>query len=386
LHSDDIRIILVDDEWSAARGAGRGRHEPPSRRRRRFVEHTLPMDQVFVTGGTGFIGRSVVERLRTRGTAVRCLVRSPARARHLEALGADLVVGSLDDVPAWQHALGGCTAVIHVAGLVAARRHADLVRINGDAVGRLADACARLPAPPVLVHVSSLAAAGPAPFPDRPRTEADPATPISRYGESKRAGEHELADRAGRLPVTIVRPGFVFGPDDPKFSALCDMIRTLRTHVLMGFRDPALSLMHASDLAELLVAAAERGERLPPPDAAAAPGCGIYNACDDREFPTYGELGRRLARAYGHGLLVLPLPVVVSLPTSIAIESFWNLLGQPSIVSPDKFREARARSWAASAAKARTGLGVSPGATIDERLRETVARLRNRRGGTTAVH
>jgi len=336
------------------------------------------MEHMFVTGGSGFIGRVVVERLRARGIAVRCLVRSPARGRHLEAPGVELVDGDMDDIAAWQPALRGCRAVIHLAGLVAARRRGDLERINGHAVGRLADACAAMPTPPVLVHVSSLAAAGPPASPERPRTEDDPATPVSRYGASKRAGELELVRRAGRLPVTVVRPGFIFGPDDPKFAALCDMIHTLRVHLLMGFRDPPLSLMHATDLAELLVAAVERGERLPP-GGSGPPGCGIYQACDDREFPAYGELGRRVARAYGHGVLVLPLPVVVSLPTSIAIEGFWNLLGQPSIVSPDKFREARARSWAASAAKAREGLGVAPAATLDDRLRETVERLRQRR-------
>jgi len=337
------------------------------------------MDQVFVTGGTGFIGRAVVERLRAGGMAVRCLVRSPGRARHLETPGIELVAGDLDDIAAWQRALVGCTAVIHVAGLVAARRRGDLVRVNGDAVGRLADACASLPSPPTLVHVSSLAAAGPPASLHQPRTEDEPMTPISRYGESKRAGERELLRRAGRLPVTIVRPGFIFGPDDPKFAALCDVIRMLRIHLLMGFRDPALSLMHVNDLADLLIAAADRGERLPPPGTPATAGRGIYNACDDREFPSYGELGRRLGRAYGHGVLVLPLPVAVSLPTSVAIEWFWNLLGQPSIVSPDKFREARARSWAASAAKARLTLGVTPAATLDERLRETIVGLERRR-------
>ena len=337
------------------------------------------MDQVFVTGGTGFIGRAVVERLLAGGTAVRCLVRSLGRARHLETPGIELVAGDLDDIGPWQRALVGCTAVIHVAGLVAARRRGDFVRVNGDAVGRLADACASLPSPPTLVHVSSLAAAGPTASPHQPRTEDEPVAPISHYGESKRAGEQELIRRAGRLPVTIVRPGFVFGPDDPKFATLCDMIRTLRIHLLMGLRDPALSLMHVDDLAELLIAAADRGERLPPPNTPATGGHGIYNACDDREFPTYGELGRRLGRAYGHGVLVLPLPVAVSLPTSVVIEWFWNLLGQPSIVSLDKFREARARSWAASAAKARLNLGVAPAVTLDERLRETVAGLERRR-------
>ena len=56
--------------------------------------------------------------------------------------------------------------------------------------------------------------------------------------------------------------------------------------------------------------------------------------------------------------------------------SFWSLLGQPSIVSPDKLREATAGSWAASAAKARGHLGFAPAAPLDTRLRETADWLR----------
>jgi nucleoside-diphosphate-sugar epimerase len=70
-------------------------------------------------------------------------------------------------------------------------------------------------------------------------------------------------------------------------------------------------------------------------------------------------------------VLVVPFPALVVWPAVAAIEAFWNLVGQPSIVSRDKLREATARSWAASAAKARDHLGFAPAATLDARLRET---------------
>jgi nucleoside-diphosphate-sugar epimerase len=83
-----------------------------------------------------------------------------------------------------------------------------------------------------------------------------------------------------------------------------------------------------------------------------------------------------MARALGTFAIVLPLPLTVAVPTAFAIEAFWNLRGQPSIVSPDKIREAVAPSWAASAARARRDLGFAPVATLDERLAETVSWLR----------
>jgi dihydroflavonol-4-reductase len=333
------------------------------------------MHTVFLTGGTGFIGRHLVTALLDRGCAVRCLVRSPDRAAHLRRDGVQLVAGALEAPADWAPDLAGCDAVIHAGGLVAARRRGDLFRVNGAAVGQLADACAARGTPPALVYLSSLAAAGPTSRRAEPRNEAAPALPVSAYGASKRAGEVELERRAARLPVTILRPGIVFGEHDTKVAAMFQSIARFRLHVRMGFRDAPLSLVHAADLAALTVAAACGGERL---DGTA--GRGIYHACDDREHPTYGELGRRIARALGRSVLVLPLPVVLAWPASAAVAAFWNLLGQPSIVSPDKLREATAGSWAASAAKARGDLGFACAAPLDTRLAETARWLRENGG------
>jgi nucleoside-diphosphate-sugar epimerase len=137
---------------------------------------------------------------------------------------------------------------------------------------------------------------------------------VSVYGASKRAGEVELERRAERLPITILRPGIVFGEHDTKVAAMFQSIARFRLHVRMGFRDAPLSLIHATDLADLAVAAAHGGERL----TTGAPGSGIYNACDDREHATYGALGRKIARALGRSVLVVPLPVTLAWPASLA--------------------------------------------------------------------
>ncbi|MFM7138666.1 MAG: NAD-dependent epimerase/dehydratase family protein, partial [Planctomycetota bacterium] len=186
------------------------------------------------------------------------------------------------------------------------------------------------------------------------------------------AGDAELSARAARLPITVLRPGIVFGPHDTKVTQIFQMIATLRLHLLMGFRDPPLSLIHVADLVTLALAAADRGRRLD----GGTNGTGIYHACDDREFPTHAELGRRMARALGTFAIVLPLPLTVAVPTAFTIETYWNLRGQASIVSTDKIREAVAPSWAASAARARRDLGFAPAASLDERLGETARWLR----------
>lgn len=332
------------------------------------------MRTALVTGGTGFIGRHLVAGLLARGVAVRALVRSPERAAHLACDGVEIVPGSLADIDRWQGKLAGCDAVFHAAGLVAARRQSELSQVNGDLVGRLADALAACETPPVIVHISSLAAGGPARRGGPPRDEAAPARPLSAYGQSKLLGERALAERAERLPITVLRPGIVFGPHENHFAAMFQSIQWTRLHPMMGFQSPRLSLLHVADLVPLAIASASRGRRLG--SAASRPAAGIYQACDDREFPTHAALGRRLGRPLNASPLILPLPLPLAFPTAWAIEAWWNLQGQPSIVSPDKIRDAIAPSWAASAARARRELNFCPAASLDERLADTARWLR----------
>src|SRR3954447_1965981 len=71
----------------------------------------------FVTGGTGFIGGHVVRKLRERDDEVRALVRSPDKGGALQALGCELISGSLSDTDAVRAGMEGCDAAIHGAAI-----------------------------------------------------------------------------------------------------------------------------------------------------------------------------------------------------------------------------------------------------------------------------
>ena len=332
----------------------------------------VPLETVFLTGATGFIGSHLAAELLGRGCEVRCLIR-PGSVGAIPA-GAVSVPGRLEDPASYRPALVGCDTVFHAAGLVAASSRARLLGTNGLATARLADACAALPAPPRLVHVSSLAAVGPPPRDRDFRDECDPAAPVSDYGRSKRAGEEALQRRASRLPITIVRPGIVYGRRDPKIATVFRAIERTGVHFVVGFRTPALSLIHVDDLVGLLLRAATDGETLA--EVAAEPGRGCYLACDDREHPTYWELGRRIAAALDRRVFVWPLWHWVGRTVGGVSEAVSRVTGEPSLLSLDKIREATAWSWACSAAKARRQLAFAAAQPLDERLRETAVWFR----------
>ena len=370
------------------------------------------MSTVLVTGASGFIGPHMARALVERGDRVRALVRSTSIVEPLVELGVELVRGELLCADDLVRAIDGCDVVYHLAGSITALRGEDQMRINREGAAAIARACAAQPKPPVLVMVSSVAAAGPA-RQGRLRTEADRPAPLSNYGRSKRAGELAVAPYSGRVPITVVRPGVVFGPRDKLLLPAFQAVDRFGVHVVPGFASPPLSLVYVDDLVELLIRAAECGKRLAPNgprrqfardrvagdrvagdrvagervagdrfvdygfrgngEAARLRAQGCYFACAD-EYPDYAELGRMIARSLGRRH-VLVFPVTAPLPWLVAgaAELISRLRGVPQPLNVDKMREALAPSWACSAESARHDLDFTPPQPLAVRLDQTAA-------------
>lgn len=330
------------------------------------------MAKVFVTGASGFVGSHLVEALAARGDTVTCLVRRTSRIEPLERLGVRLVYGEVNDPKSFAEAVQGQDVVYQVAGLTRVLRREEFYRVNGEGVGVVAEACAKAaPSPPVLVVVSSLAAAGPA-RQGRPLTEDDPPQPISHYGRSKLAGERAARRWADRVPITIVRPPIIFGPGDRACLEWFKCIQRFRLHFVPGWHRRLYSWIHIADLVQLLLLAAEQGERLRASEAPEHQSEGIYFA-DSGEHPTFPEMGRKMAAALGCRVALCYIAMPVLWTITAGIEAVSRLRRKPNYVNFDKIREAAAGHWICSAEKAAHQLGFAPGATLDQRLRETVA-------------
>lgn len=348
---------------------------------------------VLVTGGGGFIGSHLVHRLIERGCEVTCLVRSASHHVGLRSAGVQRVTGDITDRASVARALTESRAgvVFHVAGLVKALRAVDFERVNATGVENVAAACAERSVPPVLIVVSSLAAAGPcegnrarvenknkgdillfqksrmSPF-YRPWVESDGPSPVSNYGRSKLAGEQAAARYAELVPTSVVRPPIVFGPGDRGVLEMFRPIARWGIHVVPGWGERRFSLVHVDDLVEGLLLVAQKGERL---DPHGSPGRGIYYVACESE-PTYAELGQAMAVALGRrraAMVRIPGPMLRLV--GIAGDLLARIRRRPGWVGSDKVTEALAGSWACSSAKARAHLGWSPAAALSDRLHET---------------
>jgi nucleoside-diphosphate-sugar epimerase len=320
---------------------------------------------VLVTGGTGFVGSHLVERLVELGFRVRCLVRRSSSLRYLPLPAVELCYGDLARAGGLKEALEGVETVFHVAGITKANSSAEYYRGNVGATECLLRACEESGQPPRrFVHVSSLAAVGPSPDAGLLPEEAEP-RPRTHYGESKLAAERAV--RASRLAssAVIVRPPVVYGPRDT------DVYQVFRgiSHGLMlriGRQESLFSFIYVKDLADALVAAAASPR---------APGDTFFVA--NPEPVSWTEFGAIAASIMGRKVRTLAIPAAMAYAVGCYAEMASRLRRKPGIISREKVREARCRYWTCDTRKAREKLGFSTRRSLREGLSETLLWYKN---------
>ena len=285
---------------------------------------------VFVTGGTGFVGAHLVRALQQRGDRVTCLVRRPELAERLGWRDVRLVRGDLDDASALRQGLGGAELVFHVAGRIVARDAVEFMATNRDGTANVLEA-AQEHGVTRFVLVSSLAAAGPTTA-AHPIDETRHPAPVTDYGRSKLAAE--VLVRAMPFPWTIIRPPVVYGEWDRGTLKIFQLARRPVAPVF-GDGSQELSVIHAADLARALVVAST---------SPAAEGR-VYFATHPATTTSRGLL-LACARALGATPpRIVPVPPVVARGLLWTVGSLAHLAGRATFLSADKANEYLAPAW-----------------------------------------
>ncbi len=194
---------------------------------------------VTIFGGSGFIGRHVVQILAKQGWVIRVAVRKPSKARFLQPLGdvgqITPMYAKIQDSARVAELVGGADLVINLTGILYESGRQTFEAVHHKGAEAVAKACADQGVG-ALVQMSALGA--------DPKGEAD-------YARTKGAGE--AAVRAAFPKAAIVRPSIVFGPEDSFFNRFAEMSQFSPFLPLIGGGQTQYQPVYVGDVARAIV-------------------------------------------------------------------------------------------------------------------------------------
>lgn len=316
---------------------------------------------VFVTGGSGFIGGRLIERLVAEGQEVRALARSDAAAERVAGLGAEAVRGDLGDRASLAAGAAGCEIAFHLAAHLGEwGRWEDFEQGNVEGT-RNALAGSREAGVSRFVHCGTEAAL----MAGRPLVHVDETAPLrpdskAPYPATKAKAEQAVRDASGESFETVVlRPRFVWGRGDT--TLLPEMVKTVEAgkFAWVGGGRNVTDTTHVDNVVEGLLLAAEKGAS------------GEAYFVTDGEPVVFREFVTAMLETQGVEPPDRSLPAWTAAPLARVCEAAWRLLplgGEPPMT--------RFRAWILTQectidiSKARADLGYEPLVTHDEGLAE----------------
>ena len=306
---------------------------------------------VTVFGGSGFLGRYVVQALARAGCRVKVAVRRPDLALHLQPLGGvgqiALIQANVRDEPSVKEALRGADAAVNLVGVLQQSGRQKFRAIHAEAAERIAKA-AEAHGVKSLVHVSAIG--------------ADRLSP-SLYARTK--GEGEARVLAAFPDAVIVRPSLIFGPEDNFFNRFGALMRIAPVMPLFGGKT-RMQPVFAGDVAQAIKAALAGG---------ATEGA-IYELGGPVSY-TFRELLKRVGEWTEHPRPLFPIPFWIAkipaffvqiLPGAPITVDQLRLLERDNVVSAEAMHDQRTLS----------GLGIAEPRSVEVIVPSYLQRYRPR--------
>jgi nucleoside-diphosphate-sugar epimerase len=318
----------------------------------------------FVTGGSGFIGGALIERLKSEGWDVRALARSDAAAEKVRARGAEPAPGDIEDPAALRAAAEGADVAFHSAAKLGDWGDPDeFERLNVKGTENVIAAC-RAGGVRRLVHVGTEAAL----MAGQPLVNVDEGAPLRPdspvlYSSSKAKAEQRVrAANGDGLETVVIRPRFVWGKGDTTLlPAIVGAVRAGRFRWVGGGRH-LTATTHVDNTVEGLWLGATK-----------APAGSVYFVTDGDPV-VFREFVSRLVETQGLTIPDKSVPPGVAGAAAAAFEPLWRLLRRPGNPPITRFA-----MWVSSQectidiSRARRELGYRPVRSREEGLAELAA-------------
>ena len=305
------------------------------------------MRTALVTGAAGCVGFALAFRLHAHGVHVRTLTRPGSHMELLNGLPIEPFTGDICDPDLLRRAVEGCDAVFHAAAVVTFARKArdEQIRVNVGGTRAVVRACLECGVE-VLVHTSSVTTIGtPTQGEEADETLTADLAHARGYKRSKLLAEDEI--RMGvteGLRAVIVNPSVIMGERDIHFHA-GQLIRDIRRGRIPFYVRGGMNIVYAGDVAEGMIAAAERGRT----------GERYILAGENM---THREIFRRTAELVGGSPPFARFPLPLLRAVGAIVEGASTLIGVEPPITRDLAAIAGRYHWF-SAAKARRELGFS---------------------------
>lgn len=179
----------------------------------------MTKEKIFVTGGSGFLGRNLIRRLISDGYEVCSLCRSDKAQKTVASIGANHVLGSLDDIEKMQNAMNGCSTIYHIASNTnSSAAKNTLYRDNVRGTQNVIKA-AKFAKIPLLIYISTDAVLmGKKPLVNVDENEKGPKRFCGNYAKTKSISEQEvILANCDSVKTIVLRPRLIWGNDDSKF-------------------------------------------------------------------------------------------------------------------------------------------------------------------------
>jgi len=320
----------------------------------KITELPEPSKCVLVTGAGGAIGSALVQRLVAHGLRVRAMVRQQQQGETLRLQGVEVFYGDLDDPTTLRNLCTECSVVYHCAARLVSSRRQGFHATNIEGTRQMIKQ-AQLAQVARFVYLSSVAVYG---YPDTLSVAEDHPWQATNdpYCQSKQAAERLLWEASKALPMTVVRPGDVFGPQQGTWT-------TRLVHLICaGLLYPPMSSsvlnpVYIDNLVDALLIVGHHSNAVGE----------AFNIVDGFSIPT---------REYIASLAVLakrpsyPIPPFVLRGTATLLECQARLRGSRPVVTRDA-AEFLLHHTTFCNAKARDRLSWSPRVGFEEGMRIT---------------